>query len=148
MQIRLTQSWLYFWGVIQGGPIKMEQHTSHNMWMQWLLSVDEVSSEDNTKISNFGSVVCCAWHILWDNVEVQHFSFYQAKTRREWMSFQLSIVVSSSPINFINVKSINLKMRIDKWIFLRRKIPHTLIPVIASIYYGKYAILFLLGHPV
>ena len=44
---------------IQGGPINTVRHASHNMWMHYkLVSVDEVSSEKNdSKISNFGSVV-------------------------------------------------------------------------------------------
>ena len=44
---------------IQGGPEKMERDTSHNVWMQYLISVCEVTSpeKNDTQISNFGSVV-------------------------------------------------------------------------------------------
>ena len=52
-------------GSIHGGPEQTERDTSHNMWMQCLVSVYEVTSERNdTKISNFGSVVCFLGHIL------------------------------------------------------------------------------------
>ena len=39
---------------------------SHNMWMQEMVSVGEVSSPEKnyTKISNFGVVVCFLGHIL------------------------------------------------------------------------------------
>ena len=42
-----------------------ERDTSHNMWMQQLVSVYEVTSLENndTKISNFGSIVCFLGHI-------------------------------------------------------------------------------------
>ena len=51
--------------LIQGGPEKTKRHTSHNMWKQLLVSKFEVTSEKNdTKISNFGSVVCFLGHIL------------------------------------------------------------------------------------
>ena len=44
---------------------KTVRHTSHNMWMQQLVSVYEVTSpeKNDTKISNFGSVVCFLGHI-------------------------------------------------------------------------------------
>ena len=58
-------------------PQKTEWHTSHNVWMQYLVSVYEVTSpeKNHTKISNFGSVVCFLGHILWDNVEAQNVPF-------------------------------------------------------------------------
>ena len=45
---------------------KTERHTSHNMWMQELVSVYEVTSPEkhDTEISNVGSVVRFLWHIL------------------------------------------------------------------------------------
>ena len=57
---------------------KIERDTSHNMWMQKLVSVYEVSSpeKNDTKISNFGSVVCILGHILWDNVEAPNCPFF------------------------------------------------------------------------
>ena len=55
----------------------MERHTSHNMWMQYLVSVYEVTSpeKNDTKINNFGLAVCLLGHILLDNVEAQDFPF-------------------------------------------------------------------------
>ena len=57
--------------------------------------MDEVSSpeKNDTKISNFGSVVCFLCHILWDNAKAP--------------SFRLALVVSSNPNNFINVHSLH-----------------------------------------
>ena len=66
--------------VCTGWPIKIRNSilpSSHNMWMQLLVSVYEVTSpeKNDTKISNFGSVIYFLGHILWDNVEAQHFPF-------------------------------------------------------------------------
>ena len=62
---------------IQGGPEKTERDTSHNMWKQKLVSVYEVTSpeKNDTKIRNFGSVICFLGHILWHNVEAPKFQF-------------------------------------------------------------------------
>ena len=79
---KLNSLYMVFATYIQGGPIKTEQHIAHNMWMQQLVSVDEVSSPENNKITNFGSVVSDVGHILLDNIEVQNFPF-SAKTRLE-----------------------------------------------------------------
>ena len=51
---------------IQGDPEKQQRDTSHNMWMQSMVSVYEVTSpeKNDTKISHFGSVVCFLGHIL------------------------------------------------------------------------------------
>ena len=47
------------------------------MWMQKLVSVYEVtfSEKNDTKISNFGSVVCFLEHILWDIVKAPNFPY-------------------------------------------------------------------------
>ena len=108
--------WEPLWGITwisllyRGAKKKPEQDTFHNMSMQLLVSVFEVhvtSDEKNdTKISNFGSVVYFLGHILWDNVEVQNVPL-SAWTRAEKMPFRLAIVVSSNPINFINAHSLH-----------------------------------------
>ena len=45
---------------IQGGPEKTERHTSNGIMIPQLVSVYAVTSpeKNDTKISNFGSVVC------------------------------------------------------------------------------------------
>ena len=69
--------------------MKMTGKTYINMWMQYLVSEDEVScpKKSDTKLSNFGSVICFLGHIWWDNVEAQHFPFIQLQASRERMSF-------------------------------------------------------------
>ena len=44
----------------------MERDTSHDMWIQYLVSVYEVTSleKNYTKISNSGSVLYFLWHNL------------------------------------------------------------------------------------
>ena len=65
--------------IIQGGPPKKRNGILPTiiMWMQYLVSVYEVNppEKNDTKTSNFGSVVCFLGHILWDNVEAQKIPF-------------------------------------------------------------------------
>ena len=69
--------------IIQGGTDKTERHTSYNTWMQYMVSVYEVTSpspeKNYTKISHFGSVVSLLGHIVWDNVEIKCRSPFQLK---------------------------------------------------------------------
>ena len=61
-----------------GWPIKTELHTSHNTLMQKVASVYEVTSpeKNDTKITNYGSVVRFLGHILGDNFEFQNLSLF------------------------------------------------------------------------
>ena len=54
---------------------KSERQTSHNMWMQSLVSVYEVYEKNYTKIYNFGSIVSFLGHILPDNIKAANFLF-------------------------------------------------------------------------
>ena len=64
-----------------------------------MVSVYEVTSPEksDTKISNFGSVVCFLGYILGDNADAPN-SPFSAVTRVEWMPLLLAIVVNSNPI--------------------------------------------------
>ena len=64
---------------IQGGPENKPGTAYFPQYVDAIAgtSVYEVTSPEkhNTKISNFGSVVCFLVHILWGNVEAQKFPF-------------------------------------------------------------------------
>ena len=74
-QIISQISFLQFRGYT-GWPRKNGMGYIHNI-MQQLVSVYEATSPEtnDTKISNFGSVVCFLGHTLWGIVEAQNVSF-------------------------------------------------------------------------
>ena len=160
--------------------------------MQELVSVDGASSpeKNDTKISNFGSVVCFLWHILWDNIEVNNFPS-QLKLGVNECHFGLSQLWAKSHSTLLMriskragcwCKECTLIKLIGLWLttmtsqndihshlvlsekenFWASTLSHkmcprkqttepnfylTLIPVIVSTYFVKYAVLFW-GHPV